>query len=433
MPFIPASHGRLVSVTPAPVAPEPAPTPAAPAPEQPANPRADTVAALHRRGQGQPEPTTNVPTPNLPALIADLPGDETRAPQTQFTLDLRVAFLEALAVSGSVRSAARRVKVSHQCVYRARRSEAAFGRAWDAALVVARAQAEAKLADCAMEGFEEEVWYHGELVGTRTRFSERLLLAHLGRLDRMRTDARIEALAEDFDAMLARMRAGGAIDVAVADENSADAPQSAHAAPVETQHNAHPELVEGGWPGSATVDPAGQLRFRQAQGERSGHKVADISSSGQCNTRSMSPGGDKQEASPGGEAPEAHAEPRCDCIGARHGTDGGQPHYRKGPDGPEPVANVDGSGPCCDHPRWPECRACPHYPPVSRLLHEMEEARPEDAPPVDEMEGDPEEIEQCQMAAFEAGDEDWWRYGADFVLHARNALGYWAAVAEEAG
>jgi hypothetical protein len=417
MPFQPASHGRLVSRTPAPVAPEPAATPAAPAPEKPNDPRARIVAALHQRWQGASDPPTN-----LPALIADLPGDETRAPQTQFTLDLRVAFLEALAVSGSVRSAARRVKVSHQCVYRARRSDAAFGRAWDAALVVARAQAEAKLADCAMEGFEEEVWYHGELVGTRTRFSERLLLAHLGRLDRMRTDTRIEALAEDFDAMLARMRAGEAIDVEVADENSADTPQSAHAEP-----------VEAGWPGATTVDPAGQLRFRQAQGERREENAADISSLGQCNTRSMSPEGDKREASPGGEAPEAHSEPRCDCIGARHGTDGGQPHYRKGPDGPEPVANVDGCGPCCDHPRWPECRACPHYPPVSRLLHEMEDARPEDAPPVDEMEGDPEEIEQCQMAAFEAGDEDWWRYGADFVLHARNALGYWAAVAEEAG
>ncbi len=175
------------------------------------------VGVLRARGDGGASGAAapgDVSASGLPALIADLPGDDSRAPQTQFTLDLRIAFLESLAVTGSVRSAAKRTRVSHQTVYRARRSSAAFGRAWDAALVVARAQAEARLADCAMEGYEEEVWYHGEMVGTRTRFSQRLLLAHLGRLDRIRSDDRIDALAEDFDAMIARMRAGDAIDVA---------------------------------------------------------------------------------------------------------------------------------------------------------------------------------------------------------------------------
>ena len=109
-----------------------------------------------------------------------------------------------------------RDRVSHQTCYRARRGSAAFGRAWDAALVVARGAAEAKLADYAMNGIEEEVWYHGEHRGERRRFSDRLLLAHLARLDRMRGDERIEALAEDFDGMILRLRRGEPIEAACA-------------------------------------------------------------------------------------------------------------------------------------------------------------------------------------------------------------------------
>ena len=152
---------------------------------------------------------------NHPIVVhCDLYAEHEHAPQTQFVAERQVAFLEALAVTGSVRSAALRAKVSHQTCYRARRNSAAFGRAWDAALVVARGAAEAKLADLALNGVDEEIWYHGELVGTRRRISDRLLLAHLGRLDRMRTDERIEMLAENFDAMLTRVRRGEEIESA---------------------------------------------------------------------------------------------------------------------------------------------------------------------------------------------------------------------------
>ncbi|MBX7480899.1 hypothetical protein [Qipengyuania qiaonensis] len=289
-----------------------------------------------------------------------------------------------------MRSAAKRVKVSHQTCYRARRNSAAFGRAWDAALVVARGSAEAKLADCAIDGVREEVWYHGELVGERTRFSERLLLAHLGRLDRMRSDARIDALAEDFGAMLRRMRAGEPIDVEVNEAHGSAhpapaSPNTAHPEPASI-NTAHPEPVERGWSGSATL--------RQAQGERAGVRTPKFSSPGQCNTRSMSPGG---------EVPDVRAEPPCDCPGTRHGFDGGRTHYSNGPDGPEPVINLDGSGPCCDRPRWPGCAECPHYSPVSRELNAMRDDRPADAPRIDEMGGDPLEIEQCQLTAFRSG------------------------------
>ena len=134
-----------------------------------------------------------------------------------------------------------------------------------------------------------------------------------------------------------------------------------------------------------------------------------------------------EEAAPQRE--ERHPdEPPCDCIAARNGTDGGRPHYRMGKDGFEPVLSAKGEGPCCGEPRWPSCRACPHYPPVARLLNEMEDQRPLDAPEADELGGDPAQIEECQIAAFEAGDEDWWRYGVDFVAYAKNEFGDWAPI-----
>lgn len=81
-------------------------------------------------------------TPNLPALIAALPGDDTRAPQTEFTRGCQVRFLENLSLTGSVRSAAAVGGVSHQTAYRARRGQPPFRLAWDAALLAARAAVE---------------------------------------------------------------------------------------------------------------------------------------------------------------------------------------------------------------------------------------------------------------------------------------------------
>lgn len=147
-------------------------------------------------------------TPSLPALITALPGDETRAPQTEFTRERQVPFLENLSVTGSVRSAAAASGVSHQSAYRARRATGAFRTAWDAALVVARANAEATLAARAIDGVEEEVRYRGEVVGSRTRFSDRLLLAHLGRLDRLAETPDAAAFAADFEGALARFARG---------------------------------------------------------------------------------------------------------------------------------------------------------------------------------------------------------------------------------
>ncbi len=102
---------------------------------------------------------------------------------TVFIPQAQGAFLASLAYRGNVRLACRAASVSAQTVYRARRRSAGFARAWDAALASARVVAEDALADRALEGWEEPVFYHGEEIARRRRYSDRLLLAHLARLD----------------------------------------------------------------------------------------------------------------------------------------------------------------------------------------------------------------------------------------------------------
>ena len=66
-------------------------------------------------------------TPDTPAnhslvLHADSLVEGAPAPQTQFVAERQGAFLEALAVTGNVRTAARRARVSHRTCYCARRN-----------------------------------------------------------------------------------------------------------------------------------------------------------------------------------------------------------------------------------------------------------------------------------------------------------------------
>jgi hypothetical protein len=144
----------------------------------------------------------------LPQAGGDESGVDTPPNPGVFPRERQAAFLAALAVTGSVRSASVSVGVSHQTAYRARLASPGFRRAWDAALLAARAQAEEVLARKALDGWDEEVVYHGEVVCTRRRFSDRLLLAHLARLDRLCGDAEVAEFADSFDDALARYAAG---------------------------------------------------------------------------------------------------------------------------------------------------------------------------------------------------------------------------------
>ena len=131
------------------------------------------------------------------------------SPQPSWTPERQREFLEALARCGSVKSAAAYVGMSREGAYRLRRRQEgrAFDRAWDAALIHSRDLYAESLLDKGLNGWDETVWYHGEEVGERTRFSPGLLLAALARLD-----AKADGLdlagepareaAADFDAMV---------------------------------------------------------------------------------------------------------------------------------------------------------------------------------------------------------------------------------------
>ena len=140
-------------------------------------------------------PETSASTASLPVLSLDTAPP---APP-HFSREDQAFFLDRLAQCGNVLAAARATGVSRSTAYRMRRACARFARLWDAALLLARPQVEAVLADRALNGVEETIFYHGEAVATRRRYDARLLLAHLGRLDRLAKDCAASDAAAEFD------------------------------------------------------------------------------------------------------------------------------------------------------------------------------------------------------------------------------------------
>ncbi|MCV0382037.1 MAG: hypothetical protein K5799_01110 [Erythrobacter sp.] len=177
----------------------------------------------------------NAPTPNLPALLEQLPDGDTRKPLLELTPAVMREFLEALAVVGSVRGAARVARVSHQTVYRARRASPEFRRCWDAALLQALPHAEDALATRAIDGVEEKVFYHGEEIGTRRRHDPRLLLAHIGRLDRLAARSDVADLSDRFDEALDALEKGEPLPGGACGEPGADAGENVSPEPCNTR------------------------------------------------------------------------------------------------------------------------------------------------------------------------------------------------------
>ncbi|MFM5950687.1 MAG: hypothetical protein ACKOPM_15895 [Novosphingobium sp.] len=139
-------------------------------------------------------------------------GKECSGADPVLTPHRKLRFLDELSQHGNVRVAAARIGVSRSGLYLARRRDAEFAQGWRSALVLARDHVEAVLAERALDGVEEQVFYHGEVVAVRRRFDTRLLLAHLARLDMLCADEAAAVSAEDerviaaqFDRDLARI------------------------------------------------------------------------------------------------------------------------------------------------------------------------------------------------------------------------------------
>ncbi|AMO72699.1 hypothetical protein [Sphingorhabdus sp. M41] len=152
-------------------------------------------------------------------------------------------FLEALAQTGNVQASAYFVQRTRQSAYDLKRRDPDFARAWLAALVLAREEAQDKLQERAIEGVEEEVFYHGEVVATRRRYDSRLLLAHLARLDK---------IAEQIPAQRGAARFGDMLDAIGKGEDTApliatptEEELAIQAAEAETHGKPVPEEEEG--------------------------------------------------------------------------------------------------------------------------------------------------------------------------------------------
>ncbi|HVR91095.1 MAG TPA: hypothetical protein VHG29_08400 [Novosphingobium sp.] len=92
--------------------------------------------------------------------------------------EVQRAFIEALAETGSVRSACARVSRADHGAYLLRRHPEAqeFRRAWDVALDIGMRRIEDVAMDRALHGVETPVYSYGKIVGTRTVYNDRLLM-----------------------------------------------------------------------------------------------------------------------------------------------------------------------------------------------------------------------------------------------------------------
>jgi len=121
--------------------------------------------------------TTRLPVPagELPPFT---PVPRQCARHDGWTPERQIAFIEALADTGSVAAACKAVDMSTVGAYHLRRQPGAesFRKAWLAALQLGVARVEDVVMDRALNGVEEPLYSYGKLIGTRTRYNDRLLM-----------------------------------------------------------------------------------------------------------------------------------------------------------------------------------------------------------------------------------------------------------------
>ncbi|MEZ5692815.1 MAG: hypothetical protein R3D99_03000 [Altererythrobacter sp.] len=275
--------------------------------------------------------------------------------RTIFLPELKSRFLEHLSEYGNVALACKRAGVSRQTAYRERRRQPAFAKLWDAAMLAARTVAEEALAERAVHGVEEPLFYHGEEIGHRRRYSDRLLLAHLARLDKVEAKPEVEVALAGLDDAIEALGRG--------EELREEIPETK---PV------HPEPDEG--------------QERDANGLRQAQPERDYGSCG------------PEENDPLDSVPYVPLPPDYEF---------------------DPIPPCDNCGGPCDEPfadltpehcMWPGNRlkrmeaARPHgVPKPHELANSVEEA---------------DEIERLQIDAFECEMPEWWTITSEEQLEA---------------
>lgn len=157
---------------------------------------------------------------NLPVPFDPVP---LRARRNGWTPKKQTAFIAALAESGCVDEACKRVGMHRSSAYelRTRRNAESFRAAWDAALDHAIQRLSDAAFSRALNGVSRPVFYKGELVGERTYFDERLTMfllryrdpARYGRWrDQMRADVPEDATAQYLRDLIDRVEGDAACD-----------------------------------------------------------------------------------------------------------------------------------------------------------------------------------------------------------------------------
>jgi hypothetical protein len=163
-------------------------------------------------------------TPSRPDALPDFAPVPRKYRHDGWTPERQHAFIEALADTGSVKHAARRINMSPEGAYYLRRQPGAeeFAAAWARALDHGVQRLEDIALDRAINGVEVPVYSYGKLVGSRIVHNDRLLMFILRnraadrfaagasgkRLDRPTEPERpdMEAAREQLNQMLDRLR-----------------------------------------------------------------------------------------------------------------------------------------------------------------------------------------------------------------------------------
>jgi hypothetical protein len=111
-------------------------------------------------------------------LIAFTPVPRRKDRSNGWKPEVQLAFIEALADTGSVKAACRAVGRADFGAYQLRRHPEAqeFSAAWDAALAHGIRKIEDVAMDRALNGVEVPVYSYGKLIGKRTVYNDRLLM-----------------------------------------------------------------------------------------------------------------------------------------------------------------------------------------------------------------------------------------------------------------
>lgn len=121
------------------------------------------------------DPDPDNPATTLPAFT---PVPRLKERSNGWSAAVQLAFIEALAETGSVESACRRVNRASVGAYLLRRhpQAASFRKAWEAALDLGMQRVEDVAMDRALNGVEVPVYAYGKIIGTRTVYNDRLLM-----------------------------------------------------------------------------------------------------------------------------------------------------------------------------------------------------------------------------------------------------------------